>query len=196
VARALQASTADILLVLPAHLARIPLAGIAEMVLGMLEWPEVVFVQAFASQQGTHASDPLRFLLAVLSPHLAGLVAPTSPVLALRCPAARSLPLALSSGYEAALAVDVWKSHGMEGLAQVGIPPLEYHNQHESEEQGQGFRATLAVLEALQRAGQIQLPNVMGHILPILQELPDGKLRERSQLEIFAWKNSGRSPLV
>lgn len=184
--RALRESTSDLLLVLPADLVRIDLDAAAALVTLLAEHPETHLVQAFESRPGPHPPHALRHLLAILAPELAAMAAPDNPFLALRTSEIRNLPLAATAGYEPALVVDLWARHGLGALRQVRIPSLEWEASPEGDP-AHGFRSTLALLEALQRAGRLRVPDTLGHLLPTIEETTEGRLVEHTRLEIFPW---------
>lgn len=187
--RALSQTDADVLLVAPANLLRLDMDALASLALALLERPELSMVQGAGSVAGSDLSLlALRPLLAALCPPLAVFSDPSSPLLAIRPEAIRQLPLARTSGYEAALLVDCWSKFGLSSLAQVLTGPVQWHHQDPRSTPHHSFRCQLAVLEALRRAQRIQTSQEFGHLLPQPQDWTAQGPRIQTHLEIFPWR--------
>ena len=189
-ARALAVTESDLLVVVPANLVRIEIGAVAGLLSALVATPSARLAMGAESAQGCEISRySLRPLLSALCPPLSVISDPATPFLALRPKETRSLPLARTDGYEAALAVDCWNKHGLESLVQVLTGPL-YWSQAADPRQNSthAFHAQLAALEALCRANRLQTPGELGHILPTPEEWgPEGP-RLVSRLEVFDWK--------
>jgi len=187
--RALARSSADLLLVIPARLVRIDLDAIAALVAAFCHHPALQFAQGFQSSSGTELSRLLaRPLLAALLPELAVLADPACPVLALRRTAFLATPIARTCGYQPALAVEAWRQGGLDALAQVRIPPLEWGEQTDGNDAECGFRTGLALLESLRRARRLNVPQELGHLSMSLVDAPSGGLLARTHLDVFPWR--------
>ncbi|HNY30113.1 MAG TPA: hypothetical protein PKO15_04420 [Fibrobacteria bacterium] len=187
-AQALEHSDADILLVAPANVLRLDMDGLATLALALAQRPELALAQGAGAVGGSTLSLlALRPLLSVLCPPLSVLSDPASPLLALRPAMIRELPLARTSGYEAALVVDCWARHGLASLAQVLTGPLDWHQADPRTEPGHSFRSQLAILEALRRAERIQSNQEFGHLLPQMQDWSSQGPRVLTQMEVFPW---------
>lgn len=187
--RAMEASESDVLLVAPASLVRLDLLAVAALVAAMLDHPACRIAWGSESAQGSSLSRiSLRPLLAALCPALAVISDPASPVLAIRPRELKDLPIARTNGYEAALAIDCWNRFGLESLVQVLTGPLQWSGTDPRKEPTHSFRAILAALEALRRAGRIQAPGEFGHILPTPEAWNEQGPRVVSRLEVFPWK--------
>lgn len=185
--RTLSTSRADILLVLPANLLRVDLDALAAMVDSFRRFPSLLLAQGFQSSSiGGLSANLARPLLSALLPELGMLADPTCPVLAIRRPAFLASPIARTSGYEASLVVEAWKQGGLESLAQVRLPPLEFDS-HRAPDESVSFRCCLALLESLRRARRLSTPQEFGHIASSLVDMPSGSLQARAQLQVFAW---------
>lgn len=186
-ARALSASQADLLLVVPAGLTRIDLDALATLLDSFRQFPSLLLAQGFQGASGgplsTHLARPL---LATLLPELGLLADPTCPILAVRRTAFRAVPIARSSGYEPSLVVEAWKQGGLDALAQTRIHPLEWDTRVTPDE-GVPFRCTLALLESLRRARRLSTPQEFSHIASTLVDSPSGDLLARAQLHVFPW---------
>lgn len=189
-ARALAKTESDILAVLPASLVRIEIEAVAALMAAMLDHPAARIAMGAESAQGCEISRySLRPLLSALCPPLSVLSDPATPLLALRPKDLKTLPLARTNGYEAALAVDCWHRHGLESLLQVLTGPLYWSEAADPRQNStHAFHAQLAALEALRRAGCLQIPGEFGHILPTPEEWTSEGPRLVSRLEVFDWK--------
>lgn len=187
--RAIAASNADILLVLPADLTRIDLDGIAAIVDSFRLFPSLLLSQGFRGGAGCALSRHLaRPLLSTLLPELGLLADPACPVLALRRSAFLAPPIARTSGYEASLVVEAWKQGGLESLAQVRLSRLERVAREDSDD-GRSFRCALALLESLRRSRRLSTPQEFGHISSTLVDQPSGSLLAKAHLMVFPWNN-------
>ena len=187
-ASALRVSTSEILLVLPADLIRLDVAGIATMVRVLLDDPNIKLCLGASEVDGGPLSAlGTRPVLSSLHPDLAVVVDPTTPLLALRTSAIRELPLALTAGYESALVVDCCAAHGLDSLAQVRLDPLEWETRDPRLEPGRAFRTMVALLESLKRAGRLSTSRELGHLLPRPMEWGQSGPRLVTGLEVFPW---------
>lgn len=189
-ARALSMTESDILVVIPASLVRIEIEAVAALMAAMLDHPAVRIAMGAESAQGCEISRySLRPLLSALCPPLSVLSDPATPFLAIRPKDLKTLPLARTNGYEAALAVDCWHRHGLKSLLQVLTGPLYWSEAADPRQNStHAFHAQLAALEALRRAGCLQVPGEFGHILPTPVEWTEEGPRLMSRLEVFDWK--------
>lgn len=185
--RALSTSTADILLVVPAGLARLDLDSLSALVDSFRRFPSLLLSQGFQGQTGSGMSAHLaRPLLSALLPELGLLADPTCPLLALRRAAFLPSPIARSSGYEASLVVEAWRQGGLECLAQVRLPSLQW-DPRLAIDPGTPFRCALALLESLRRAKRLSTPQEFGHISSALLDAQQGGLLARAHLQVFPW---------
>ncbi|MCB9496744.1 MAG: hypothetical protein H6686_07670 [Fibrobacteria bacterium] len=191
VLQALAHSQADILLVMPAELLRLDMDALAAMVGAFLDFPSLQMVLGFEDASGNELSRLLcRPLLSTLLPELSLIADPACPLFAIRRKHFSDLPLARTSGFQAALMVDVWRIGGLEALAQVRIPRLERETNAASDH-GQEFRCALALLEALRRSQRFSTPRELGHMATTLVDSPTGSgLLARTRLEVFPWRES------
>lgn len=188
--RALARSTADLLLVVPARLVRLDFDAVAALLGAFCRLPAVQFAQGFQSAAGSDLSRLLaRPLLAALLPELSVLADPACPLLALRRTSFLTVPIARTCGYQPALAVEAWRQGGLDALAQVRIPPLEWGDQGDGDDAGCGFRTGLALLESLRRARRLSVPQELGHLSMSLVDTPVGGLLARTHLDIFPWRD-------
>jgi len=186
--RALAASRADLLLLVPARLVRLDLDAVAALLASFCHLPSVQLALGFQGSGGGAMSRLLaRPLLSALLPELSVLADPACPVLALRRTSFLTVPVASVAGFEPALAVETWNQGGLDALCQVRFPPLEWGEGGEPLDEGSGFRCTLALLEALRRARRLSTPQELGHLASSLADAPDGGLLARTRLEIFPW---------
>jgi hypothetical protein len=187
-ARALAATKSDILLVVPSDLIRLDVASVATMIRSLLDDPAIqICLGASEIEGGPLSALGTRPVLAALHPELAVIIDPTTPLLALRTAGIRDLPLARTAGYESALVVDCRAVHGLESLAQVRVPPLEWEIQDPRLEPGRVFKTLVALLEALRRAGHISTTRELGHLFPRPKDWGDNGPRLVTSLEIFPW---------
>lgn len=188
--RALTHSRADILLVVPARLVRLDLDAVAALVAAFCRLPALQFAQGYQSADGSDLSRLLaRPLLSALLPELSVLADPACPLLALRRTSFLTVPIARTCGYQPALAVEAWRQGGLDALAQVRIPPLEWGEQGAGDDAECGFRTGLALLEALRRARRLSVPQELGHLSTSLVDSPSGGLLARTHLDIFPWRD-------
>lgn len=189
-AQALAKTDSDILVVVPASLVRIEIEAVAALMAAMLDHPAARIAMGAESAQGCEISRySLRPLLSALCPQLSVLSDPATPFLAIRPRDVKTLPLARTNGYEAALAVDCWHRYGLESLLQVLTGPLYWSEAADPRQNStHAFHAQLAALEALRRAGRLQIPGEFGHILPTPVEWTQEGPRLMSRLEVFDWK--------
>lgn len=186
--RALAATKSDILLVVPADLIRLDVASVATMIRSMLDDPSIQLCMGASEIDGGPLSAlGTRPVLAALYPELAVVIDPTTPLLALRTSTIRDLPLARTSGYECALIVDCRAAHGLDSLAQVRVPPLEWEVADPRLEPGRAFKTLVALLEALRRTGHISTALELGHLLPRPKTWGDDGPRLVTGLEVFPW---------
>jgi hypothetical protein len=187
-ARALAVTESEILLVLPADLIRLDVAGIATMVRTLLDDPHLeLCLGASEINGGPLSALGSRPVLSALHPELAVVIDPTTPLLALRTGAIRELPLALTAGYESALVVDCCTRHGLDSLAQVRVEPLEWEIKDPRLEPGRAFRTMVALLESLRRAQRLSTTRELGHLLPRPMDWGEKGPRLVTGLEIFPW---------
>lgn len=187
--RALDVSESDILLVVPASLVRLELDAVASLLATMLDHPACRIAIGAESAQGSALSRlSLRPLLAAVCQPLSVISDPASPLLAIRPKEIKPLPIARTNGYEAALVVDCWHVHGLESIVQVLTGALNWSVSDPRKDSTHAFHAQLAALEALRRAGRIQVPGEFGHVLPTPEEWTESGPRVVSRLEIFGWK--------
>jgi hypothetical protein len=190
-ARALRETESDILLVLPASLIRLDVAGIATMVRVLLDDPNIkLCLGASEIDGGPLSALGTRPVLSALHPDLALVIDPTTPILALRTSAIRDLPLALAGGYESALVVDCCAANGLDSLAQVRLAPLEWEIQDPRLEPGRAFRTMVALLESLKRAGRISTSRELCHLLPRPMDWGESGPRLVTGLEVFPWNRN------
>jgi len=182
-------SKSDILLVVPANLVRLELDPVAALLAAMLDHPACRIAIGAESASGSVLSKlSLRPLLAAVCPDLSVVSDPASPLFAIRPAEVKSLPLARTEGYEAALAVDCWNLHGLESIVQVLVGELQWAGGDPRQNPTHAFHCQLAVLEALRRAGRIQVQGEFGHILPTPEDWTESGPRVVSRLEVFDWK--------
>ncbi|MEN9307238.1 MAG: hypothetical protein RL173_1170 [Fibrobacterota bacterium] len=187
-------SKSDILLVVPASLVRLELDPVAALLAAMLDHPACRIAIGAESASGSALSRlSLRPLLAAVCPELSVVSDPASPLLAVRPAEVKPLPLARTEGYEAALAVDCWNLHGLESIVQVLVGELQWAGGDPRQNPTHAFHCQLAVLEALRRAGRIQVQGEFGHILPSPEEWTESGPRVVSRLEVFDWKEDETS---
>ena len=186
--RALAATKADILLVIPTDLIRLDVASIASMIRSLLDDPAILLCMGASEIDGGPLSTlGTRPILAALHPELAVVIDPTTPLLALRTEGIRDLPLACTAGYESALVVDCRAVHGLDSLAQVRVPPLEWEVADPRLEPGRAFKTLVALLEALRRTGHITTSRELGHLFPTPKDWGDSGPRVVTRLEVFPW---------
>lgn len=186
--RALEASRADLLLVVPAHLVRVDLDDLAALLAGFCQHPGVHLAMGFQGARGGTLSRVLvRPILSALHPDLSVLADPACPVIALRPGTFRTLPIARCAGYEPSLAVEAWRHGGLDALCQVRLQALEWGESGEEIAPGTEVRCSLALLESLRRAGRLESPREFGHLASTLLDAPDGGLRVQTRLEVFPW---------
>lgn len=191
-ARVLEWTNSDILLVASADLVRLDFVGLASLMAAMFDHPACRIASGAESPLGGPLSRlSIRPLLAALCPPLAVLSDPTSPLFALRPDRVRDLPLARTGGFEAALLVDCWNKHGLESIVQVLVGELEWARNDPRQDSTHAFHCQLAVLEALRRAGRLQSTGEFGHILPTPEGWDENGARVVSRLEVFPWKTGG-----
>ena len=104
--------------------------------------PGVAFVKAFYRRPFTHGELHVpegggrvnhlmaRPALALFYPELAGVLQPLAGEVAARRELLEGLPFATGYGVEVAMLIDVWRSVGLEGIAQVDLD--EHRNRHQS----------------------------------------------------------------
>lgn len=186
--RALAATKSDILLVVPSDLIRLDVASIATMIRSLLDNPSVqLCLGASEIDGGPLSALGTRPVLAALHPELAAVIDPTTPLIALRTAGIRDLPIARTAGYECALVVDCRSVHGLDSLAQVRVPPLEWEIEDPRLEPGRVFKTLVALLEALRRTGHISTDRELGHLFPRPKEWGDDGPRIVTRLEVFPW---------
>ncbi len=187
--RALEVSDSDILAVAPASLVRVELDALASLLAVLLDQPSCRIALGAESAEGSVLSRySLRPLLAALCQPLSLISDPASPLLALRTQEIKALPLARSNGYEAALVIDCWNHYGLESIVQVLTGPLHWSGPDPRADSTHAFHSQLAALEALHRAGRLQIPGQFGHILPTPETWDENGPRVVSRLEIFPWR--------
>lgn len=188
VSLALDASSADIVLVVPADLVRLDLSVLASLALVLVEHPEIALCQGASSSEGCRLSAlGIRPFLAALCSPLSVMSDPASPLLALRRSIARELPIARTAGYEPALLVDLHTTKGLPALAQVLAGPMRWRNGDPRDGSSRGFRSHLALLEALRRGGHLSTPGEFGHLLPVPTDWTSTGPKIQTSLEIFPW---------
>lgn len=186
--RALAATRADLLLVVPAHLVRIDLDSAAALLAGFHRHPTVQLAMGFEGARGGSLSRLLvRPILSALHPELSVLADPACPLLALRTGTFRSLPIARCAGYEPALAVEAWRLGGLDALCQVRLAPLEWGETGPEFATGTEATCALALFESLRRADRVLPAQEFGHFSSTLLDAPDGGLRAQTRLEVFPW---------
>jgi len=182
------ATKSDILLVVPSNLIRLDMASIASMIHTLLDDSSIQLCLGVSDIDGGPLSAlGTRPVLAALHPELAVVIDPTTPLLALRTAGIRDLPLARTAGYECALVVDCQAAHGLDSLAQVRVPPLEWEVADPRLEPGRAFKTLVALLEALRRTGRISTDRELGHLLPNPKEWGEDGPRLVTSLEVFPW---------
>jgi len=187
--RGLEVTKSDILLVVPASVVRLELDPVAALLAAMLDHPACRIAVGAECAAGSALSKlALRPLLAAVCPELAVMSDPASPLFAIRPPEVKTLPLARTEGYEAALVVDCWHLHGLESIVQVLVGELHWAGSDPRQNPTHAFHCQLAVLEALRRAGRIQVQGEFGHILPSPEDWTESGPRVVSRLEVFDWK--------
>ena len=194
-ARALEMTESDILLVAPADLVRLDMGAAAAMVAALVDDPTLSMCMA-ASQVdgGPLATLGARPVLAALIPELAVVADPTTPLFAVRTSALREAAIARTGGFECALVAEFHRLQGLACLGQVRTPPLEWIHQDPRLEPGHAFRSVLALLESLRTGGRISIPQELGHLLPRLRDWTDDGPRILTTLEVFPWKGASPSP--
>lgn len=186
--RALGATGADLLLVVPAHLVRIDLDAVAALLASFCRHPAVQLASGFEGARGGALSRLLvRPVLSALHPELSVVADPACPLLALRPGTFRGLPIARCAGYEPALTVEAWRHGGLDALCQVRLGPLEWGESGAEIAPGTEATCALALLESLRRADRIRSTQEYGHLSSTLVDAPDGGLRAQTRLEIFPW---------
>jgi hypothetical protein len=196
-ARALAATKSDILFVVPSSLIRLDVASIATMIRSLLDDPAIqLCLGASDAEGGPMSTLGTRPLLAALHPELALVVDPTTPLLALRTAGIRDLPLARSAGYECALVVDCRANHGLESLAQVRVPPLEWEVLDPRLDPARAFKTVVALLESLRRTGHLSTTRELGHLYPRPKDWTASGPRFITSLEVFPWTKKQPQPPV
>lgn len=186
--RALGATEADLLLVVPASLVRLDLDAIASLLGAFCRHPTAQLAQGFEGSRGGALSRLLaRPILAALHPELSVLADPACPLLAIRPGSFRTVPIARCAGYEPSLVVEAWRLGGLDALCQVRLGALEWGESEADIAPGTESTCSLALLESLRRADRILSDQEFGHLSTTLIDAPDGGLRAQTRLEIFPW---------
>jgi len=177
----------DVLLVVPAQLRKIDWDLASGLVLSLLDAPSAALALGYEGQPSPASRFALRPLLSVLQSDLAYLSDPCCPVLAVRVSAVRELPLALTVGYEAALALDVCARQGLEGLCQAPVGELLWNEGERNHEEMAAFRSILALMESAQRNGMLSKSGNFGQLFAHMTGMESGELHVRASLEHFRW---------
>lgn len=186
--RALQATRADLLLVVPAALVRLELDAVAALLGCFPRFPSVHLAMGFEGARGGTLSRLLaRPVLSALHPELSVLADPACPLLALRPASFRTVPIARCAGYEPSLAVEAWRLGGLDALCQVRVAPLEWGEAGQEIAPGSEATCALALLESLRRAGRFEPSQEFGHLSTAILDSPGGGLRALTRLEVFPW---------
>jgi len=177
----------DVLLVVPAQLRKIDWDLAAGLVLSLLDAPGAALAMGYERTPSPASRFALRPLLSVLQPDLAYLVDPCCPILAVRVSAVRELPIALTVGYEAALALEVYAHLGLEGLCQAPVGDLLWYEGERNHEEMAAFRSVLALTESAQRNGMVARDGNFGQLFTHMTGTDSGVLHVKSSLEHFRW---------
>jgi len=184
--RAVDQLGCDIVMVVPAGLRRIDWDKASGLVLSLLEHDEAALAIGFQDAPPPSSRLSLRPLLSVLEPDLSLIVDPTCPLLAVRSAAVRTLPLALTLGYEPALLLEIWKGSGLDGLCQVPVGTLLWQDGSTRHEEQATFRSVLALMETAQRHEILGKEGPFGHLFATLSQESEG-VRVHADLQLFHW---------
>jgi glucosyl-3-phosphoglycerate synthase len=184
--RAVDQLGCEVVLMVPASLRRVDWDMVSGLVLSLLDHPEAVLAVGFEEEPHVFSRLSLRPLLAVLEPSLAYLADPACPIVAVRTEGVRDLPMALTSGYEPSLALEVHRRLGLSGICQAPVGTLLWNGSGRRFGEDVAFRSVLALLETARRHGLLSREQEFGHLFTSLSSPGEG-MRLQTRLQLFRW---------